>query len=229
MARKSLDELVDRAAKAPTAESRRLIAQVKKRVAPTLLKNPGGAPSTFTDDIGETICKGLANGKTLTKLCEELKLAPETIYGWVRQNESFSENYHNARASMAKTLIDKLVDESEAIDSENVLAAKVRADVLKWVACRYNPGTFGDSRRIELAGEVHHRHSHELTDIQKKKIAESWLLSRQELPALSVETTGPDLSELEQVGIQPLPEEREIPVRRKVVASKVKRRNDDDW
>lgn len=228
MPRKSLDELVDRAAKAPTAESRRLIAQVKKRVAPTLLKNPGGAPSTFTDDIGETICKGLANGKTLTKLCEELKLAPETIYGWVRQNESFSENYHNARASMAKTLIDKLVDESEAIDADNVLAAKVRADILRWVATRYAPSQFADSKRIELAGEVHHRHSHELTDIQKKKIAESWLMSRQELPALSVETSGPNLDELEQRGVQPLPEERELP-RRKVVASKVKRRNEDDW
>jgi hypothetical protein len=102
-------------------------------------------------------------------------------------------------------MVDKLVTETETLVSENALAARVKSDVVKWVAGRFNPEEFSDLKRIELKGEVNHKHTHELAIEQKRRIAESWLISQEQdapLPVITAETTGPDLPALEGVAVR---------------------------
>ena len=116
---------------------------------------------------------------------------------------------------MAKTLVEKLVDETSTLTNDQALAARVRADVIKWLAARYAPAEFGEVKRLELKGEVTHTHIHELPDHQKRKIAEAWLMSHAEdTPGITAETTGPDL---EGVAVREICEEAQciIPKRKR--------------
>jgi hypothetical protein len=128
---------------------------------------------------------------------------------WLDQEKNFGEAYRRARKSMAVNLVDELINKTAELKSEDALAARVRSDVVKWVASKFNPESFSDLKRIELKGEVNHKHTHELAIEQKRRIAESWLISQEQdapLPAITAETTGPDLPALEGVAVREIQE-----------------------
>lgn len=173
-------------------ERQRLAARARKKV---IVKKSRGAPSQFTEKIGKTICVQLSNGKTITRIAESLGITPECVYGWVKKYPDFAETYRQARESMARSLVDQLIDESEKAEPDRAMLLKVRGGIIQWVAARLNPVEFSDSRRIELRGEVTHKHTHELSPEQKKRIAESWIISQLEtdcLPGAVVSTIEPD-------------------------------------
>jgi hypothetical protein len=123
---------------------------------------------------------------------------------WMQDHESYAKAYSDARKVMAVNLVDELINKTAELKSEDALAARVRSDVVKWVASKFNPEAFSDLKRIELKGEVNHKHTHELAIEQKRRIAESWLISQEQdsaLPAITAETTGPDLPALEGVAV----------------------------
>lgn len=226
------DELVEQAAAAPNSVERlRLSAKARKVVT---LKRPKpskrmGRPSQFTERIGKTICVELSNGKTITRIAESLGLTPDCIYGWVGQYPAFAETYQQARELMARSLVDRLIDESESTEPDRAMLLKVRSNIIQWVASRYGSSQFADSRRIELKGEVNHRHTHELSSEQKKRIAESWLISQQDLdclPGAVVSTIEPDWP-----SIGPVVGEPELPAapRKKKALVKKPAKSADDW
>lgn len=159
----------------------------------------------FTKQTGEEICKRMERGKTLATIAQELDIDISTIYYWLDDDSTgLSEAYKRSKKLMTRTLVDKLVAETESLKSEDALAARVRSDVVKWVASRLNPEEFSDIKRIELKGEINHKHTHELAPEQKRRIAESWLISQEQdvsLPAITAETSGPDLPALEGVAV----------------------------
>jgi hypothetical protein len=148
------------------------------------------------------------------------------VYGWLRQYTEFAETYQIARELMARSLLDELLDEVKAATPDKSLLLKTKGAILQWAIARFNPREFSDSRRIELKGEVNHRHTHELAEEQKKRIAEAWLMSRSiEAPAIEAETTGPDLPA--QIAKE---EQREQPPKRKApVQQQKKSLENDDW
>lgn len=164
----------------------------------------------FNPKIGQDICRRMEGGKTLTAIAEELGLEIATIYDWIDDDSTgLADAYSRSKKLMARTMVDKLVNETESLVSENALAARVKSDVVKWVASRFNPEEFSDLKRIELKGEVNHRHTHELAPEQKRRIAESWLVSQEQdaaLPTITAETTGPDLPALEGVAVHEIQE-----------------------
>jgi hypothetical protein len=224
------DELVEQAAAAPDSVERlRLAAKARKKVVPQ--KKRLGAPSRYSERLAATICEQLANGQTLTKICDSIGIAPKIVYEWLENYPDFRKTYLIARESMSQTLIDRLVDESEVIEPDKAIAHKVKAQVYQWVASRYNPTTFSDSRRLEIKGEVNHRHTHELLPEQKKRIAESWLISQYQqdqdcLPGAVVSTVEPD-----GPSIGPVVGEAEPPAApcKKKALVKSKPVKSDDW
>lgn len=180
-----------------------------------------GAPSKYTEKAAQTICRELANGKTVTRIAESLGITPECIYGWLKKYPHFAESYQQAREGMARSLVDQLLDEAKETEPDKAMLLKVRGGIIQWAVSRFCPKEFGDNRRIELKGEITHRHTHELAPEQKKRIAESWLISQQEkdLPLLTAETSGPD----REIGVIVQEEEpKEFPKRKKAVAEKPK-------
>jgi hypothetical protein len=216
----TFDELVAQAVTAPNSVERRRIAAKARQTVVQKKPKQHGALSQFTERIGKTICVELSNGKTITRIAESLGITPECIYGWIKKYPSFAETYQQARESMARSLVDQLIDESEKAEPDRAMLLKVRGGIIQWVAARLNPVEFSDSRRIELRGEVTHCHTHELAVEQKRRIAESWLISQSpdDTPGIIAETSGPAL--LESAGVRETADtqSREIPKRKKATA-----------
>jgi hypothetical protein len=228
----TLDSLIEAAVAAPTAVDRRNIAARARKVAIQKPKRGRGQPTKFNPAVAAQILSRISNGETLPKIVESLSIPIQNIYNWMDKNPAFLESYQRSREQQARTLVDRMLDETADLKNDQALAARVRSDVIKWVASRYAPSQFSDSKRIELRGEVRHLHTHELAPEQKRRIAESWLISQdqEDTPGISAETSGPDVQVLEAAGVAV--EEKELPKKRKAVQPKNKKhteKNDNEW
>ena len=226
-----LDEQVDAAVAAPVAGHKRksLISQTakKKFVAPNA-RRCTSKPSAYTKRLAVEICERIARGETLREIVPDLKISINTVYQWINTDmDGFREQYYSARKQMSDSLVDDLLIDTRDIKNDEAIAKKVKASVVQWYVGKINPTQYGDTRRVELSGQINHTHTHQLTEDQKRRIAESWLMSRQEVPALEAETTGPNLPALEHEGVSTVTDAsvREIPPRQQVEASKRKPRN----
>lgn len=197
---------------AGTRKYKGVIAQAMpdiRKAAAQQIKRSVGKPQRYTKKQGELICQRISNGETLVSICEDIGLSFGTAMEWMHDHEEYEKAYNAARKLMSVNLVEKLIDKTTDLKSEDALAARVRSDVVKWVAAKFNPEAFSDIKRIELKGEVNHKHTHELAIEQKRRIAESWLISQEQnetLPAISTETTGPDLPALEGVAVREIQE-----------------------
>ena len=162
-----------------------------------------GRPSIYTKQIDNEIIKRISNGETLSVIAKDLGFYQDCVYEWMNKHKDFADRYNKAREKQAASLINELIDETKELQNDRALAMRVRSDLLKWYAARVAPTEFGEVKRVELKGEITHTHIHDLADHQKRKIAEAWLLSQvEDSPAISVETTGPDLPALEGVAVR---------------------------
>jgi len=217
----TVDEIVAQAVAARDGnERRRIAAKARNTVIP---KKRVGAPPKYSEEKANDICKQVANGKTITSITQAMGITPDCVYHWLKQHPDFSEQYHSARESMARSLADELLDEVKEATPDKALLLKVKGAIIQWAVQRFNLKEFSDSRRLELKAEINHRHTHNLTVDQKRRIAESWLLSQSDKPLIEAQTTGPDLP------VQTIsdPSPREIPQRKAPAESKRKALEED--
>lgn len=124
-----------------------------------------GRPSIFTPEMGEEICKRIAGGMSLRRICLEDDDMPDaaTVRRWIlgqgipdgRANP-FCANYEDARQKQADHYFDEIIDipdEARNRDSAGVAASKVRADARKWVLARMNRAKFGDQSNLNIGGQ----------------------------------------------------------------------------
>lgn len=165
-----------------------------------------GRPTTYTKALGKTICERVSNGETLKSVCRDLNIPFHLVFRWTERDKSFGDAYRVSRQDMAVSLVEDMIEGVKGLENDKALAARVQADVIKWVASKFNPQEFSDIKRIELKGEINHHHTHDLAPEQKRRIAESWLISQEQdsslTPAITAETTGPDIPALEGVAVR---------------------------
>ena len=231
MPKKSLDSLIEQATAAPTETARRGVISraAKHKFVAAKAKRSTSKPSPYTERMGIEVCERIARGEVLPEIVKDLHISINTVYAWIQNDTNdFRERYKTARLQMAETLVDNLLLETRSIAKDEALAAKVRASIVQWYSSKVNPTQYGDNRRIELKGEISHKHSHDLAIEQKKRIAESWLISQQEkdLPGIEVMTSGPDIEPGVSVSE---PEQRELPRKKKVATTKPKVIEADGW
>ncbi len=189
--------------------------------ASTILKKQKkklGRPEKYTEAIGRELCKRISEGETITAVSKSMGFTVESVYRWVEKYEDFRERYYRSRKDQATSLISQLVDEfQENLTNENALAARTKANLFQWIAARQNPHEYGDVKRLELAGQVNHVHTHRLEDHQKRRIAESWLISQsaESVPLLIEATPEPALDRVAATDTERTPP----PPRRKKVAT----------
>lgn len=223
MPKKSFDDQTADVAALSNAQDRmRGKAKLRAKVLP---KKPMGAPSLYSEKMATTICKMIENGKTLTAITKELNLSLDCVYGWLKRYPAFAESYQSARESMARSLADELIDDMKEATPDKALLMKVKASVYQWAIARFNPKEFSDSKRLEISAQIDHKHVHELSVDQRKRIAESWLMSQSDnAPLIEAITTGPDLP----VEIVADKVEREIPRKVKAPQQQKKKQVDDN-
>lgn len=108
-------------------------------------------PSEFTQERADAICEEIVKGKSLRAICAADDMpAVSTIFKWMNDFPSFSEQYARAKDEQAELLADEIISiaDTEA-DSQK---ARVRIDARKWVASKLKPKKYGDKTQLEHSG-----------------------------------------------------------------------------
>ncbi len=135
--------------------------------------NGVGRPSKYTSHIAAEICRRIAEGEPLTKICRDPKMpAYRTVLGWRVTNDEFAQLYARAREDAADTLADRICELAERVEKGELEAhaGRTAIDALKWVAAKLKPKVYGDRQQLELGGS--------LTVESPKDHAPEWLRER---------------------------------------------------
>ncbi|HEV2530334.1 hypothetical protein [Phenylobacterium sp.] len=119
----------------------RLAARLRDRDARRGITVQGGrAASTYRPDIGETICRRIAEGASLVAICAEPGMPRASkVYDWLKANPGFEDMYVEARRRQADTLMDEVREVGLAATPKSVWADRLRFDTLRWLTARLAP------------------------------------------------------------------------------------------
>jgi len=120
-------------------------------------------PSSYTQEIADSICAQLAEGISLRSVCAAEDM-PEvkTIFNWFRKHPEFLQQYARAKEESAEAQHEMLMDlGDEAIrlsqsvepksSSAVVQAVKLKADNLKWSMSKMKPKKYGE--KVDLTSD----------------------------------------------------------------------------
>lgn len=131
------------------------------------------APVKYTPEIAEEICRRLAAGETLRKICRTPGMPDEAaVRVWALENkEGFAECYARARELGYQVWADEIIDLSDdatgdyietgktedgapilKLNHENVNRSRLRVDSRKWLLAKALPKIYGDRVAAELSG-----------------------------------------------------------------------------
>jgi hypothetical protein len=128
--------------------------------------------TTYTQEIADTICKRIAEGESLVRICADDSMpSRETVYTWIETNPgnttpSFLDNYTRARELQADTFFERISEIANdgakdwvmskfgpMCDQEHVNRSRLRVDTLKWQASKLAPKKYGDRVTQEVTGK----------------------------------------------------------------------------
>lgn len=111
-----------------------------------------GMTSSYTVELAEKICKAIADGRPLNRICKEDDWCPSeyTVYKWLDQYPDFAKNYARARELQQEVFAAEVI---LIADTEtDPQRARNRMDARKWYASKVAPKRWGD--RIEVDAKV---------------------------------------------------------------------------
>ena len=152
---------------AQAIEERHIWANINAQAeqAVTQWKRKQGAPSSYSEAIGNEIVTRLASGQSLHSICK-LEHMPHisTIYDWIGKEPSFAEHYGRAREHAAHTLFDQMIDiaddsskdllEDGSANNAAIARARLQIETRARVAGKLAPRVYGE-RVEQLAQTVH--------------------------------------------------------------------------
>ncbi len=100
-------------------------------------------PSSFRQEIADTICQRLALGESFRQICRE-KAMPDrvTVIRWKNDNAEFCNQYARAREDQADTYAELGLE--AAIHADDPAKGRLAFDAYRWAAGKLKPGTYGD-------------------------------------------------------------------------------------
>lgn len=133
-----------------------------------------GRPSSFTQEIADTICERIATGESLRRICDDADMPSQpAVFRWIAANEEFRKQYALAREAQADALFDESLDiadngrndwmerhgEDDAgwqANGEHIQRSKLRIETRRWMAGKLRPKVYGDKQTVEhgVTGEV---------------------------------------------------------------------------
>ena len=111
-----------------------------------VVKNKGGRPSIYSDEVAEQICDRLAEGESLRNICRTEGMPKmTTVLEWVDEDrESFRGRYARAREAKAETVDAKIQEIADNATPETANLAKVQITAHQWRAAKLAPKRYGD-------------------------------------------------------------------------------------
>lgn len=139
------------------------------------VKNPPHRPSSYTQEMADRICEGLALGNSLRTVCKVDDMpAIRTVFYWLRIHEDFLHQYTRAKEESADAMADEVLDISDdgsndwmeihrgdyqgwQVNGEALQRSKLRVETRKWLMAKMKPKKYGEKIDIDNRSEVTHR------------------------------------------------------------------------
>jgi hypothetical protein len=152
------------------AKSRKQPVRPKR---PRLTGKPNGRPPTYTAEIGEAICVGIAAGATVTEAIHET-LGPDTtvvrqtIYKWANRHAEFGDAFARACARRIDAFEEDILEIADRTEDdyretqkggmvpnkELVLRSKARIESRQWLMARRDPRLWGDKQSVDVSANI---------------------------------------------------------------------------
>lgn len=128
-----------------------------------------GRPSKFSQELADTICNGLAVGKSLREVCRADEMPDrDTVLRWLHSRPAFYGQYAQAKRSGLDAMAEDIIEISDegsndwmaANDPENagyrangehIARSRLRVDTRKWIMSKLAPKKYGE--KLEIAGD----------------------------------------------------------------------------
>jgi hypothetical protein len=120
-----------------------------------MAKKRTGRPSSFTQEIAETICAGLAEGRSLRSICSDEGMPTRpTVTNWLVADPVFFAQYARARDVGIDTIAEHAIDEATSADLtyEDIARARLAFDARRWYVGKLAPKKYGDKVQAEISG-----------------------------------------------------------------------------
>ena len=106
---------------------------------------------TYSTMLADHICGMIREGKTLQDICRQPDMPSiNRIYGWLNIHPDFKRRYQMARRDRADHFHDKALDIALNVGhKDDVPAAKLAVDTLKWAAEKANPEQYGQKTEVK--------------------------------------------------------------------------------
>jgi hypothetical protein len=131
-----------------------------------------GVPSTFTQEIADSICAQLSEGMSLREICRQDGMPSKTtVMRWLHADAAFRDQYARAKEigieAIAEDILDIADDASndwmERRDAEGANAgwqfngeaarrSQIRIDARKWLLAKLAPKKYGDKVDVNHGG-----------------------------------------------------------------------------
>ena len=139
-----------------------------------------GPLSSYTQEIGDEICDRLAcNDESLSEICRDLGLSERTVWNWVRDVDTFRQNYARARDQQGDHEADGIVELRKKVERGEIApdVARVMFDAYKWTAGKRKPKVYGD--KLTLGGDAENPLTVETVTAHQRAKAMAALLAKQ--------------------------------------------------
>ena len=131
-------------------------------------KSPARRTSGYTPEIANQILQMVADGASITKITDVMKISDSTIYAWIIDDHNgFGQQYARAKHVVALRWADEIneiadhkrddymVDEAGKLvpDLEHIARSRLRIDTRKWLLSKVLPKVYGDKIITEITGK----------------------------------------------------------------------------
>lgn len=111
-----------------------------------------GRPSLYSEELAETICLQMIEGKSLRAICQADEMPHiSTVLRWLASGEhvTFANKYAHAREAQADVMDSRILDVADACTNETALADRVKIAAYQWRASKLAPKRYGDKLDVE--------------------------------------------------------------------------------
>lgn len=155
-----------------------------------------GRPSSFTQEIADTICTRIADGESLRAICRDDAMPGKTtVFRWLLDEKyrEFWDQYARAREMQADTFVDEIPDIADdgsndwmlrngkdgvpgyVENGEALNRSRIRIDARKWMAGKLRPKKYGEKVVSEVSGPdgkpIQQEHTGSALDLIASRIA----------------------------------------------------------
>lgn len=129
---------------------------------------PARRTSGYTPEIAERILQMVADGASIPKITDVMKIGDSTIYAWIiDDHDGFGQKYARAKHVVALRWADEINeiadhkrddyvvnDEGKMVpDLEHIARSRLRIDTRKWLLSKVLPKVYGDKIITEITGK----------------------------------------------------------------------------